>query len=191
MTEPARFYALRDTAVLAFRGPEAAHFLQGQLSCDTGQLSATRMQLAGLHNPRVESSPCYAYSSANLARFWRCSPRRWRCRCPSSCAAMCCAPRCRSWKQAASSSYSGLRLRRAKRPPRRSAERRSFRRRRARAPTHCYPPAWRSIRACAGESAGLGAAGTRRRHSARGDCHFRTIRGADAKSRSAARDLLH
>jgi folate-binding protein YgfZ len=52
MTEPARFYALRDTAVLAFRGPEAAHFLQGQLSCDTGQLSATRMQLAGLHNPQ-------------------------------------------------------------------------------------------------------------------------------------------
>jgi folate-binding protein YgfZ len=52
MTEPAHFYALRDTAVLAFRGPEAAHFLQGQLSCDTGQLSAVRMQLAGLHNPQ-------------------------------------------------------------------------------------------------------------------------------------------
>ena len=52
MAEAAHFYALRDTAVLAFRGPEAAHFLQGQLSCDTGQLSATRLQLAGLHNPQ-------------------------------------------------------------------------------------------------------------------------------------------
>jgi hypothetical protein len=50
MAEPARFFALRDTAVLAFRGPEAAHFLQGQLSCDVGQLFATRLQLAGLHN---------------------------------------------------------------------------------------------------------------------------------------------
>jgi tRNA-modifying protein YgfZ len=52
MAEAARFYALRETAVLAFRGPEAAHFLQGQLSCDTGQLSAARMQLAGLHSPQ-------------------------------------------------------------------------------------------------------------------------------------------
>jgi hypothetical protein len=52
MAEAARFYALRDTAVLAFRGPEAAHFLQGQLSCDVGQLTANRMQLAGLHNPQ-------------------------------------------------------------------------------------------------------------------------------------------
>jgi len=50
MAEPARFFVLRDTAVLAFRGPEAAHFLQGQLSCDVGQLFATRLQLAGLHN---------------------------------------------------------------------------------------------------------------------------------------------
>jgi folate-binding protein YgfZ len=52
MADPAHFYALKDTAVLAFRGPEAAQFLQGQLSCDTGQLSAERMQLAGLHNPQ-------------------------------------------------------------------------------------------------------------------------------------------
>ena len=52
MAEAARFYALGQSAVLAFRGPEAAHFLQGQLSCDVGQLLATRMQLAGLHNPQ-------------------------------------------------------------------------------------------------------------------------------------------
>jgi folate-binding protein YgfZ len=52
MAEPARFFALRHTAVLAFRGPEAAHFLQGQLSADVGQLLPTRMQLAGLHNPQ-------------------------------------------------------------------------------------------------------------------------------------------
>jgi folate-binding protein YgfZ len=38
--------------VLAFRGPDAASFLQGQLSADTGKLAAGASTLAGLHNPQ-------------------------------------------------------------------------------------------------------------------------------------------
>jgi folate-binding protein YgfZ len=38
--------------VLAFRGPDAAKFLQGQLSADTEQLEPGKNTLAGLHNPQ-------------------------------------------------------------------------------------------------------------------------------------------
>jgi folate-binding protein YgfZ len=38
--------------VLAFRGPEAAHFLQGQLSADIEKLPVGASTLAGLHNPQ-------------------------------------------------------------------------------------------------------------------------------------------
>jgi tRNA-modifying protein YgfZ len=37
---------------LAFRGPDAAKFLQGQLSCDTEKLAPGASTLAGLHNPQ-------------------------------------------------------------------------------------------------------------------------------------------
>jgi tRNA-modifying protein YgfZ len=43
---------LDDLAVLAVRGPDAAAFLQGQLSSDVDQLEATPAQAAGLHNPQ-------------------------------------------------------------------------------------------------------------------------------------------
>jgi folate-binding protein YgfZ len=39
-------------AVLAFRGPDAAKFLQGQLSADTEKLGIGASTLAGLHNPQ-------------------------------------------------------------------------------------------------------------------------------------------
>jgi folate-binding protein YgfZ len=38
--------------VLAFRGPDAARFLQGQLSADVEKLDAGASTLAGLHNPQ-------------------------------------------------------------------------------------------------------------------------------------------
>jgi len=38
--------------VLAFRGPDAARFLQGQLSADTEKLAPGMSTLAGLHNPQ-------------------------------------------------------------------------------------------------------------------------------------------
>jgi folate-binding protein YgfZ len=38
--------------VLAFRGPDAARFLHGQLSADVENLPAGASQLAGLHNPQ-------------------------------------------------------------------------------------------------------------------------------------------
>jgi folate-binding protein YgfZ len=38
--------------VLAFRGPDAARFLQGQLSADVEKLPAGASTLAGLHNPQ-------------------------------------------------------------------------------------------------------------------------------------------
>ncbi len=39
-------------AVLAFRGPDAARFLQGQLSAEIEKLDVGRSTLAGLHNPQ-------------------------------------------------------------------------------------------------------------------------------------------
>ena len=38
--------------VLAFRGPDAARFLQGQLSADVEKLDIGASTLAGLHNPQ-------------------------------------------------------------------------------------------------------------------------------------------
>jgi tRNA-modifying protein YgfZ len=64
--------------VLAFRGPEAARFLQGQLSADIEKLSVGASTLAGLHNPqgrvvallavvRVASDELFAVLPAELA----------------------------------------------------------------------------------------------------------------------------
>jgi folate-binding protein YgfZ len=39
-------------SILAFRGPDAARFLQGQVSADTEKLEPGRSTLAGLHNPQ-------------------------------------------------------------------------------------------------------------------------------------------
>jgi folate-binding protein YgfZ len=45
--------AARDTtAEIAFKGPDAAKFLQGQLSADIGKLAVGGTTLAGLHNPQ-------------------------------------------------------------------------------------------------------------------------------------------
>ena len=41
-----------DLGVLAFRGPDAAKFLQGQLSADTEKLVPGASVRAGLHNPQ-------------------------------------------------------------------------------------------------------------------------------------------
>jgi folate-binding protein YgfZ len=41
-----------DLAVIAFRGPDAARFLQGQLSADMQKLAPGAGTLAGLHNPQ-------------------------------------------------------------------------------------------------------------------------------------------
>ena len=38
--------------VLAFRGPDAARFLQGQLSADVEKLDVGASTLAGLHSPQ-------------------------------------------------------------------------------------------------------------------------------------------
>lgn len=38
--------------ILAFRGPDAARFLQGQVSADTEKLEPGKSTLAGLHNPQ-------------------------------------------------------------------------------------------------------------------------------------------
>jgi tRNA-modifying protein YgfZ len=43
---------LDDLTVLAVRGPDAARFLQGQLSHDITQIEARGAMLAGLHNPQ-------------------------------------------------------------------------------------------------------------------------------------------
>jgi tRNA-modifying protein YgfZ len=39
-------------SILAFRGPDAARFLQGQVSADTEKLEPGKSTLAGLHNPQ-------------------------------------------------------------------------------------------------------------------------------------------
>jgi tRNA-modifying protein YgfZ len=41
-----------ERGVIAFRGPDAARFLQGQLSADMEKLAAGARTLAGLHNPQ-------------------------------------------------------------------------------------------------------------------------------------------
>ena len=45
-------YAASDLGVIAFRGPEAAKFLQGQLSAEIEKLSTGASTLAGFHNPQ-------------------------------------------------------------------------------------------------------------------------------------------
>jgi folate-binding protein YgfZ len=53
MSETARIGRLEDLGVLRFRGPDAASFLQGQLSQDLERLAgAVTSVLAGLHNPQ-------------------------------------------------------------------------------------------------------------------------------------------
>src|ERR1700742_3596033 len=44
--------ALPGLAVVRVRGPDAAKFLQGQISNDSGRLGAGRSILAGYHNPQ-------------------------------------------------------------------------------------------------------------------------------------------
>jgi folate-binding protein YgfZ len=46
------FLELGGLGVLAFRGPDAARFLQGQLSADVEKLAAGASALAGLHSPQ-------------------------------------------------------------------------------------------------------------------------------------------
>jgi folate-binding protein YgfZ len=46
------FLELGGLGVLAFRGPDAARFLQGQLSADVEKLGAGAATLAGLHSPQ-------------------------------------------------------------------------------------------------------------------------------------------
>jgi folate-binding protein YgfZ len=45
-------YAASDLGVIAFRGPDAAKFLQGQLSAEIEKLPTGAGTLAGLHNPQ-------------------------------------------------------------------------------------------------------------------------------------------
>ena len=52
MTTSAFFCRLDHEAVLAVRGPEAAKFLQGQLTCNLNYLSATASSLAGRCTPK-------------------------------------------------------------------------------------------------------------------------------------------
>ncbi|HMD59207.1 MAG TPA: hypothetical protein VKG66_05420, partial [Steroidobacteraceae bacterium] len=42
---------LATLGVLHFDGPDAGAFLQGQLSCDTGELGGEQLLPAGWHNP--------------------------------------------------------------------------------------------------------------------------------------------
>src|SRR5882672_11329287 len=46
------FLELGGMGVLAFRGPDAARFLQGQLSADVEKLAVGASTLAGLHSPQ-------------------------------------------------------------------------------------------------------------------------------------------
>ncbi|HEY2808335.1 MAG TPA: hypothetical protein VGI91_06045 [Steroidobacteraceae bacterium] len=52
MNSPSKLCELDSLGVLRARGPDAVAFLQGQLSNDLTQLSATRALLAGYHNPQ-------------------------------------------------------------------------------------------------------------------------------------------
>jgi folate-binding protein YgfZ len=52
MNPPDDVCLLEDLGVLRFRGPDAAKFLQGQLSNDTSALTADTLLRAGLHNPQ-------------------------------------------------------------------------------------------------------------------------------------------
>jgi hypothetical protein len=52
MNSPLKLSALESLGVLRARGPDVVSFLQGQLSNDLAQLSATRALLAGYHNPQ-------------------------------------------------------------------------------------------------------------------------------------------
>jgi tRNA-modifying protein YgfZ len=51
LSSPAQGFG-ENLGVLAFRGPDAARFLQGQLSADVQKLSTGQSTLAGLHNPQ-------------------------------------------------------------------------------------------------------------------------------------------
>src|SRR4029453_11731327 len=61
--------------VLAFRGPDAAKFLQGQLSADTEGLAPGTSTLAGLHNPQGRVIAILALSRTSAEEFLAELPR--------------------------------------------------------------------------------------------------------------------
>ena len=52
MSDSVALFALEDFGALQFRGPDAAKFLQGQLSNDMARLAPGSILRAGLHNPQ-------------------------------------------------------------------------------------------------------------------------------------------
>ncbi|HET9474201.1 MAG TPA: hypothetical protein VFO82_09925 [Steroidobacteraceae bacterium] len=62
-------------AVLAVRGPDAAKFLQGQLSADTEQLAPGSSTLAGLHNPQGRVVAVLSISRTSPDEFLAALPR--------------------------------------------------------------------------------------------------------------------
>ena len=61
--------------VLAFRGPDAAKFLQGQISADTEKLAPGASTLAGLHNPQGRVIAILSVSRPSPEEFLALLPR--------------------------------------------------------------------------------------------------------------------
>ena len=61
--------------VLAFRGPDAARFLQGQLSAEIGKLAPGQSTLAGLHNPQGRVIALLALARPAAEEFFALLPR--------------------------------------------------------------------------------------------------------------------
>jgi folate-binding protein YgfZ len=61
--------------VLAFRGPDAARFLQGQLSADVEKLAAGASTLAGLHSPQGRTVAVLALLRTNTEEVLAVFPR--------------------------------------------------------------------------------------------------------------------
>ena len=61
--------------LLAFRGPDAAKFLQGQLSADTESLAPGASTLAGLHNPQGRVIAILSLSRTSPEEFLAALPR--------------------------------------------------------------------------------------------------------------------
>jgi folate-binding Fe-S cluster repair protein YgfZ len=78
MSVPADVHTRRrdeQSGVLAVRGPDAAKFLQGQLSADVEALAPGGRTLAGLHNPQGRVIAVLAVARASDEEFLATLPR--------------------------------------------------------------------------------------------------------------------